>query len=136
MRDRVPDVLEKGRLRGGYYRTDPGEWYGAFVVRGPRGDHLTVLASRGDPDEWAACGLDPPCWEHVSVSLEDRCPTWEEMCWVKDLCWGPDEWVVQFHPAASEHVNYHPNCLHLWKPVGVELPRPPASTVGPKAGAA
>ena len=26
-------------------------------------------------------------WEHVSVSLARRCPTWEEMCMVKDIFW-------------------------------------------------
>ncbi len=24
-------------------------------------------------------------WEHVSVSLKGRCPTWNEMCWIKEL---------------------------------------------------
>ena len=37
-------------------------------------------------------------WEHVSVSLPDRCPTWEEMCFIKDLFWNSDECVVQYHP--------------------------------------
>jgi hypothetical protein len=29
----------------------------------------------------------------------------------------------------TDHRNLHPNCLHLWKPVGVEIPRPPSDTV-------
>ena len=29
-------------------------------------------------------------WEHVSVSLARRCPTWEEMCMVKDIFWGEE----------------------------------------------
>lgn len=33
-------------------------------------------------------------WEHVSVSLSNRCPTWEEMCMVKDIFWGEDECVI------------------------------------------
>lgn len=37
-------------------------------------------------------------WEHVSVSLSNRCPTWEEMCMVKDIFWGEDECVIQFRP--------------------------------------
>lgn len=40
-------------------------------------------------------------WEHVSVSLSNRCPTWEEMCMVKDIFWGEDECVIQFHPPKS-----------------------------------
>ena len=70
-------------------------------------------------------------WEHVSVSREDRCPTWAEMCEVKDIFFAPDEVVVQFHPARSEYVNFHRYCLHLWRPVGEQLPTPPAWMVGP-----
>lgn len=71
-------------------------------------------------------------WEHVSVSLEHRCPTWEEMCWVKDLFWSDDECVIQFHPPKAEYVNCHPYCLHLWKQIDSEQPRPPMDHVGPK----
>lgn len=48
-------------------------------------------------------------WEHVSVSLNNRCPTWEEMCMVKDIFWGEDECVIQFHPPKS--ANQHPSVL-------------------------
>lgn len=68
-------------------------------------------------------------WEHISVSpcnkKRQTCPSWEEMCEIKDMFFGPEERVVQFHPPASEYVNNHPYCLHLWKPVGVEMPHPP-----------
>jgi len=50
---------------------------------------------------------------------------------VKGFFWEDDEVVIQYHPAKSEHVNYHPYCLHMWKPQGVELPKPPAILVGP-----
>ncbi len=55
-------------------------------------------------------------WEHVSVSLTTRCPTWEEMCFIKDLFWGAEACVIQFHPPESEYVNNHSFCLHLWRP--------------------
>jgi hypothetical protein len=68
-------------------------------------------------------------FEHVSVHADSwkggmRCPTWEEMCWIKDLFWEPNEVVIQYHPAEKDYVNTHPHTLHLWKPLGVELPRP------------
>lgn len=69
-------------------------------------------------------------WEHVSVSLEDRCPTWEEMCLVKGLFW---DCVVQFHPPKSQYVNCHPYCLHMWRKVGSEFETPPTFLVGPKS---
>ena len=69
-------------------------------------------------------------WEHVSVSTATRCPTWEEMCAVKDLFWDEDDCVVQFHPPKSDYVNMHPYTLHLWREVGREFRRPPSIMVG------
>jgi len=70
-------------------------------------------------------------WEHVSVSYSHRCPTWEEMCQIKDLFWDDEEVVVQYHPKKSEYVNCFPWCLHLWKPTEAILPVPPSMLVGP-----
>lgn len=64
-------------------------------------------------------------WDHVSVSLRNRCPSWDEMCKIKDIFFGPEECVVQYHPAQSEYVNIHPYCLHLWKPQNRSIPVPP-----------
>lgn len=58
-------------------------------------------------------------WEHVSVTVHGRkrCPTWEEMSFIKDFFWHDTEWVMQFHPPQQEKVNDHPYCLHLWRPL-------------------
>lgn len=69
-------------------------------------------------------------WEHVSCSYPDRCPTWPEMCVVKDLFWGPEDCVMQLHVPIVDYVSHHPYTLHLWKPIGVEIPRPPYELVG------
>ena len=37
-------------------------------------------------------------WEHVSVALPSRDPTWAEMCEVKRMFFYPEEECVQFHP--------------------------------------
>jgi len=71
-------------------------------------------------------------WDHVSVSLENRCPSWAEMCFVKDLFFEPDEVAMQLHPAKSDYVNYHQHCLHLWRPYNRSIPLPPSIFVGPK----
>lgn len=71
-------------------------------------------------------------WDHVSVSLPTRCPSWDEMCWVKDLFFGPEETVMQLHPPKSRYVNHHPHCLHLWRPYNKSIPLPPTEFVGPK----
>jgi hypothetical protein len=91
----------------------PGdECNGLFAVRLKSGELCKVIASNG-------LG-----WEHVSVSLETRCPTWDEMCEIKDLFWDSEDCVVQFHPSKIDYVNLHLNCLHLWRPIGIDLPMP------------
>lgn len=73
-------------------------------------------------------------WDHVSVSWPHRCPTWDEMCLVKKVFFGPEETVIQYHPPESEYVNLHPYCLHMWRPRFAQIPTPPSWMVGPKAG--
>jgi hypothetical protein len=69
-------------------------------------------------------------WEHVSVSFENRTPTWEEMCQIKAIFWDSDDVVIQYHPRASDYVNMHRHCLHLWRPTDSEVPTPPPILVG------
>lgn len=64
-------------------------------------------------------------WDHVSVSFYDRCPTWDEMCRVKDLFFYPEEMCVEYHPAHEDYVNIHPHCLHIWRKQDGEMPKPP-----------
>ena len=62
--------------------------------------------------------------DHVSVSLLtvdeehmiERCPKWNEMCFIKDLFFEDEEEVYQIHPKKSEYVNLHPYTLHMWRP--------------------
>lgn len=117
-----PD-LERGRLRNGPYGSDPGDTFGAFFIDGPCGRILKIIASGGDTVE----GID---WEHVSVSLDNRCPNWPEMCFVKSLFWDDEDTVMQLHPPKSRWINNHNFCLHLWRPTKQEIPLPPDITVG------
>lgn len=71
-------------------------------------------------------------WEHVSVSVRDRCPTWDEMEDVKRRFWDDTDTVMQLHVPPKDHVNCHPYCLHLWRPTNCEIPRPPGIFVAPK----
>lgn len=107
------------------YDTNGGESFGMFVIpaRHANGRTLRVMAVDGEETGW----------EHVSVSIEDqkRCPSWDEMCIVKDLFWDEEDTVIQFHPPKSEYVNNHPGCLHLWRYV-VGFPLPPSELVGIK----
>jgi hypothetical protein len=40
--------------------------------------------------------------------------------------------VMQLHPARVDYINFHPHCLHLWRPVDATIPLPPSCLVGPK----
>lgn len=77
----------------------------------------------------ASCGLG---WEHVSISLENRCPNWGEMCYFKDLFFEDEECVMQLHPPKSNYVNNHKYCLHLWRPLETTIPMPSSLLVGIK----
>lgn len=102
---------------------------GAFMVVGPLGRKLGIIAN--DSSQWLAEGMPGDPWEHVSVSTErpDRTPTWAEMDYVKDLFWGPDEAVAQLHVPKADHVNVFPGCLHLWRPVSGWPMLPPKECV-------
>jgi hypothetical protein len=86
--------------------------------------------------EYRVQASDGMGWEHVSVSLglpgrnALRCPTWEEMCYIKQLFWDPEDCVVQYHPAKSEYVNRHPFVLHLWRPTDQVIPIPQKIMIG------
>ena len=90
---------------------------GYFVIPFESYD-LNVIASDGEG------------WEHVSVSLPNRTPSWKQMCFIKDTFWSEDEVVVQYHPAKKDYVNNHEYCLHLWRPISGELLVPPSILVG------
>lgn len=76
---------------------------------------LAVLASIDTDDN----GIK---WEHVSVSLKNRIPTWQELKFIKMLFWDPEDEVIQLFPPQSQYVNVHKNWLHLWRPINVDLP--------------
>ncbi len=74
-------------------------WYGS--IRG-----LGVCAEEEfHEDEW---------WLHVSFSRGDKIPSYEDAKLVKDVFVGHTRKAVMIFPPNSEHVNIHPNCLHLY----------------------
>lgn len=121
MKQMTGQFLERCRIRTGRYASDRSLGFnGAFEI--PWGKiTFRVICSDGAG------------WEHVSVSLPLRCPTWEEMCYVKDLFWDEHECVMQLHPPKSEYVNNCPTCLHLWRPTSQLIPMPDSILVGVKS---
>jgi len=99
------DQLTRSRVHrlGGPAGTNTGQ----FIIR-IGSSNLQIVASDGGG------------WDHVSVSLRTRCPTWDEMCAIKSIFFLDEETVIQFHPAKSEYVNVHKFCLHMWRPQSLE----------------
>ena len=94
---------------------------GVFIVRSIKFKRpFSVIASDGAG------------WEHVSVSLSGRDPTWNEMCFIKGLFWGEGDVVFQLHPAKDQYVNFHKHCLHLWRNPNQNPPLPHTALIGPK----
>lgn len=123
---KIPEEIEKYRSvdKSGvlaYFSTTKGDQFGLFYIPVFKGSFkkFCVLVAPTSED-----------WQHVSVSLPDRCPTWDEMNFIKELFWGEDEIVVQFHPTKSEYVNNHRYCLHLWNHKSIQTP--PKELVGVK----
>lgn len=113
------------------YRVDMSRFYGS-MGDGKNGAFKVYIGGRS----FFVIASDGGGWDHVSVSPCNRkrqsCPTWDEMCAIKDMFFEPEETVVQYHPPKSDYVNNHPYCLHLWRPQDKEMPRPPAIFVGTK----
>jgi len=90
---------------------------GVFKLRFKK-RYLNVIASDGDG------------WEHVSVSMPDKIPSWEMMCLVKSRFWDDEDAVMQLHPPKSQWISNHNYCLHLWRPINLSIPLPPMYMVG------
>jgi hypothetical protein len=98
-RNNYPRIVPVGWFKEAVRATLPGWWW----------LHETGLK--------VCCGAvlrDEKRWLHVSMSRRDRMPSYDEMCEVKRLFIGEDTQAIQLFPRKSEHVNLHPNCLHLW----------------------
>lgn len=97
---------------------DGDDFGGCFKVPSPVDQSsLCVIASNGEG------------WDHISVSRDLRTPSWRELEFVKRLFFRDDEVAVQFHVPSADHINIHPNCLHLWRPHDVAIPLPPVEFV-------
>jgi hypothetical protein len=108
-----------------YRVTDPkllghfGGWAGdatcgSFTIASPiDGRVLRVIAANGEG------------WDHVSVSLEKRAPNWREMSLIHRMFFRDDEVAMQLHVPPKDHINVHPNVLHIWRPHDQAIPLPP-----------
>lgn len=114
-------VPENHRIQTGLFGSKPNSGNNGAFKFNYKGYDISVIASD-------KCG-----WEHVSVTINrKRTPSWEIMCYVKNLFWDEDDVVIQFHPPKSQYVNNHEFCLHLWRQIGVIQCLPDSILVGLK----
>lgn len=52
---------------------------------------------------------------HISISRDDRYPSWDEMVAVVEAIAGPDLDMAMIKPRRSDYVTPHPNCFHWWE---------------------
>lgn len=83
------------------------------IVPGTFGSEVSVNGKKGT----VVVGFDEAGYEHVSFSaFNQKNPSWDDMCVLKDMFWEAEEEVYQIMPKKSEYVNIKKNCLHLWRP--------------------
>lgn len=130
---RIPEIAERQRVTNHPHLASPkNALYGCFVLIRPRGIKLNVIVSNGVDTPTLAPDGSTIIWEHVSVSVASkppRCPTWEEMEFVRHTFWEPEDTVLQFHPPASQKVDLHQFTLHMWRGIGLNIFLPPQSFV-------
>lgn len=126
---KVPEQYRAGKQPIPIYCSKEGDRHGFFIIPDEKikDRYLQVYASDGSSTNW----------EHVSVvgvyKRNNYTPSWEEMCKVKDLFWTSDATVIQYHSPKTEYINMHPNCLHLWRKIGVKIDLPPTILIGLKS---
>jgi hypothetical protein len=54
-------------------------------------------------------------WLHVSLSRQDRLPSWADIREVKNVFVGSEALAVQVLPPESRYINIHAFVLHLWR---------------------
>ena len=120
MRNLLDPAIDRYRLRDRevmeHYGTFGDETCGAFQIPHNSNYFICVAAQGGG-------------WDHVSISLKNRCPSWAEMDHLKRLFFKPDETAMQLHVPPAQHINCHPFALHLWRPQQGEIPLPPPGFV-------
>lgn len=91
------------RVEAKRYQGPPNYPCGSFYLKCGSATLLCIVSDGGG-------------WDHVSVSLRTRTPTWTELEYVRRSFFRDDETVMQLHVPSSDHINNHDTCLHLWRP--------------------
>ncbi len=83
----------------------------------PEGSTRYYFPLENDTDAWCIA-MRQNDWEHVALDLElndRRCPTYQEMCRLKEHFFSKNEVALQVHPRRDDYVNKCHYRLHLWR---------------------
>lgn len=114
----IDEILKHDKFTLNKYEPGVGGW--GFLFLPGESNPATVAFSFGSTELYEG-------WEHVSMSLKKRYPTWNEMCLLKHLFFYEDEVVVQFYPDIKN--NIYSNSLNLWKNKNLEFKIPPENYI-------
>jgi hypothetical protein len=113
MKSKPSRAIERFRIiKGAMASTELYGNNGAFMIKYKSRTYKVVIS-------------DQLGWDHVSVSLPNRIPTWKEMCIIKDIFFEDTEIVVQYHPAKENYINDSEYVLHMWRCQDKPMPMPP-----------
>lgn len=119
MKSKLPKNLVKYRVNlPDYEQVADDSIQGAFVIPYANAE-LRIVSSNGAG------------WDHVSVSVAGRCPTWDEMHWIRKLFFEPNETVIQIDPPEHDYVSFHRHTLHMWRNQRQVIDLPPKWMIAP-----
>jgi hypothetical protein len=130
------DIKDKFKVLEKYRITGPlGNPLATKAYSGNTGCFMYTITRKGMKFKACCIASEDFGWEHVSISLmtpqgADIMPSWDIMCNIKEMFWGDEARVIQFHPPKSEYVNNHAKCLHLWRSKNEKQPFPDSVLVG------
>jgi len=68
---------------------------------------LRILKSIDNTSQWGKL-------KHISISKEDRYPSWDEILEIKEKLFG-DVDCMMVMPKKKNYVNIHSFCFHIWE---------------------
>lgn len=130
----IPESLEKQRITVGPVKSNAGDQAGTFMTRPPKSGDMSIQYRRlliqidrhNDFDHVVISVLkqgSPFVNPNAPAQLVKRMPNYSEICYVKDLVFGPDDIVFHFLPPRGMYLG-SPFAFHMWT-TAKPFPTPP-----------
>ena len=132
--DRLRHLLEKQDALSFFLSTEDEQRLKLQPIRDNYSETSRAYRVRADNCQWmlilvSIATYEDRLWLHVSYSLANSIPSYEQSCWVKKNIVGADRKAIMVFPQEAEHCNLHSNCLHLWSCLEAD-PLPDFRTMG------